>query len=65
MAPPTRRGFGSELIERIVQYELRAKVQRDFSSRGVRCAIEFPLNDRNGYVMMTKGGASQRSVTPA
>ncbi len=65
VAAPTRRGFGSELIERIVQYELEAKVQRDFASRGVRCAIDFPLNDKNGYVMLTKGDASQQSLDPA
>jgi two-component system CheB/CheR fusion protein len=48
---PTRRGFGSQLIERIVNYELQASVQRDFHAEGVRCKIEFPLTDKTGQVL--------------
>ena len=52
--PPTRRGFGSQLIERIVNYELQANVQRDFHAEGVRCKIEFPLTDKTGHVLAVK-----------
>jgi two-component system CheB/CheR fusion protein len=52
--PPTRRGFGSHLIERIVNYELQASVQRDFHAEGVRCKIEFPLTDKTGHVLAVK-----------
>lgn len=52
--PPTRRGFGSQLIERIVNYELQASVQRDFYAEGVRCKIEFPLTDKTGHVLAVK-----------
>ena len=52
--PPTRRGFGSQLIERIVNYELQAKVQRDFHAQGVRCKIEFPLTAKTGHVLAMK-----------
>lgn len=52
--PPTRRGFGSQLIERIVNYELHACVQRDFHAEGMRCKIEFPLTDKTGHVLATK-----------
>ena len=52
--PPTRRGFGSQLIERIVNYELKASVQRDFHAEGVRCKIEFPLTDKTGHVPAVK-----------
>lgn len=52
--PPTRRGFGSQLIERIVNYELQASVQRDFHAEGVRCKIDFPLTDKTGHVLATK-----------
>ncbi|HEY6645143.1 chemotaxis protein CheB [Povalibacter sp.] len=51
VSPPTRRGFGSQLIERIVHYELQATVQRDFLAAGVHCSIEFPLTDKTGYLM--------------
>jgi two-component system CheB/CheR fusion protein len=51
---PTRRGFGTQLIERIVNYDLQANVQRDFHAQGVRCKIEFPLNDKTGHVLALK-----------
>ncbi|MBL8268005.1 chemotaxis protein CheB [Steroidobacter sp.] len=51
VVPPTRRGFGSELIERIVRNDLEADVQRDFLKHGVRCAIAFALSDKTGYVI--------------
>jgi two-component system CheB/CheR fusion protein len=51
---PTRQGFGTQLIERIVSHELRADVRRDFEPEGVRCTIEFPLLDRTGYVMSSR-----------
>jgi two-component system CheB/CheR fusion protein len=51
---PTRRGFGTQLIERIVNYDLHANVQRDFHAQGVRCKIEFPLTDKTGQVLAIK-----------
>jgi len=48
--PPARRGFGSQLIERTVAYDLHASVTRDFLEEGVRCRIEFPLTGKAGYV---------------
>jgi two-component system CheB/CheR fusion protein len=51
VVPPTRRGFGSQLIERIVNYELQANVQRDFLAEGVQCTIEFPLTEKTGYLI--------------
>lgn len=47
---PSRRGFGSGLIERAVAYELGAHVSRDFHPEGVRCTIEFSLTEKTGYV---------------
>jgi two-component sensor histidine kinase len=43
---PRRRGFGQELIERTLPYELKAKTQFTFSPGGLRCVIEAPLNER-------------------
>lgn len=45
VGPPTRRGFGSELIERTLVYELEADVKRDFEPDGLECRIKFPLRD--------------------
>ena len=53
---PTRRGFGSGLIERAVAYELEAEVKRDFRPEGVRCRIEFALTARTGYVRSADKG---------
>lgn len=47
---PTRRGFGSDLTERIARSELQASVERSFDVQGVCCRIEFPLTDSVGYV---------------
>ncbi len=44
---PRRRGFGSELIERTLRYELDAHSELQFTPGGIRCIIEVPLNDRN------------------
>lgn len=42
-SPPERRGFGSELIERAIEYDLGGSARIDFASGGVRCRIEFPI----------------------
>lgn len=40
---PVRRGFGTELIERRIPYELHGAGQLTIDARGAQCAIEFPL----------------------
>lgn len=42
---PRYQGFGSELIERSLLYELDAESRFDFGPDGVRCAIRLPLAD--------------------
>lgn len=44
---PQRRGFGQELIERVLPYELGARTTLTFAPGGVRCEMELPLNERN------------------
>jgi len=41
--PPTRRGYGSELIERALPYQLNAKTRLEFGPDGVRCDILVPV----------------------
>jgi two-component sensor histidine kinase len=43
---PRRRGFGQELIERVLPYELGARTALTFAPGGVRCEIDLPLNER-------------------
>jgi PAS domain S-box-containing protein len=42
---PIRRGFGTELIEQRVPYELAGEATLDVTSHGVRAEIAFPLVD--------------------
>ena len=42
---PTRRGFGTELLERTLVYDLKAKTALDFAAAGLTCTIEVPLSD--------------------
>ena len=43
--PPTRRGFGSRLIEEGVPYELNGEVAHEFPRSGVTCTIDVPLDE--------------------
>src|SRR3954467_434712 len=40
---PTRQGYGRELIERALPYQLNAKTKLDFGPDGVRCEIVVPV----------------------
>lgn len=48
--PPTRRGFGTSLIEGALTYELDARVSRRFEPTGLVCSFEIPLTEEVGYV---------------
>lgn len=43
--PPTRRGFGTELIEGKIPYELGGSGRLAFASEGARCHFELPLRE--------------------
>lgn len=43
---PRRQGFGSELLQRSLPYELQARVALAFEPDGVQCTIALPLGDR-------------------
>ncbi len=42
--PPTRRGFGTRLIERSLARELNGDVQIRFNPEGVLCTVDAPLD---------------------
>jgi len=46
VAPPTRRGFGSRLLERGVARELGGRVTLDFAPGGLVCSILVPQSER-------------------
>jgi two-component sensor histidine kinase len=46
VAAPTRRGFGSRLIERGLAVELGSEAAFSFLPEGLACAIRLPLSDK-------------------
>lgn len=43
VASVRRRGFGTELIEKVVAHELRRPVSLEFAPEGVRCVLRVPV----------------------
>jgi two-component sensor histidine kinase len=41
--PPGRRGFGSQMIEKVLAAELRGEVRLEFPPSGVRCVMDMAL----------------------
>ena len=46
VARPSRRSFGTMLIDSIAPMELDGTVTLDFAPEGVRCVMDFPADDR-------------------
>jgi len=42
VTPPTRKGFGSRVIEQGLTHELEGKVKLDYSPDGIVCTIDVP-----------------------
>lgn len=49
VTPPSRRGFGSRLIERGLAQELNGEVRLVYDPTGVSCQIAMPLPDSDGW----------------
>jgi two-component system CheB/CheR fusion protein len=43
---PKRRGFGLELIERTLAYDLGGRASLEFGANGVHCSVALPADDR-------------------
>jgi two-component sensor histidine kinase len=44
VSPPTRKGFGSTLVERVLRVQLGGEVKTDYAPEGLTIAIKAPLN---------------------
>ncbi|MBV8925641.1 MAG: PAS domain-containing protein [Bradyrhizobium sp.] len=44
--PPQRKGFGSELLERTLAFELKGKTVLAYNGSGLHCTITIPLSRR-------------------
>jgi two-component sensor histidine kinase len=57
---PQRRGFGRELIENVLPYELGAATRFSLEASGLRCEIDLPINERTtGIAASAAGGGRQ------
>jgi two-component system, chemotaxis family, CheB/CheR fusion protein len=54
--PPSRRGFGTTLIERSLSHEFDAVVEREFLPSGMRCSISMPSTVEVIYVAPNRTG---------
>lgn len=56
--PPVKqersRGFGTDLIERIVAHELRHPVELDFDPAGVRCVLLIPVRRPSEFMIRAR-----------
>ena len=46
VTPPTRRGFGSRLLENGLAYDLGGEVRLAFEPTGLVCTIDAPIGER-------------------
>lgn len=44
VSPPSKRGFGSQLIERVLAFELKGEVRITYDPTGIICEIDAPLS---------------------
>lgn len=63
VSKPSRRGFGTELIEKIVAHELRHPVDLSFDEGGVRCTLHVAVRQPGEFALREKyarkGGTTQ------
>ncbi len=52
------RGFGTDLIERIVASELKTPVKLDFAPEGVRCVLTIPVRRPSDFAMRAAKAAA-------
>jgi two-component sensor histidine kinase/CHASE1-domain containing sensor protein len=61
VAPERSRGFGTDLIEKIVAHELRHPVDLQFLPEGVTCTLLVPVRPRSEFEIRSR----KRSTPPA
>jgi two-component sensor histidine kinase len=60
VATPARRGFGLDLIEKVVAHELRSNVDLHFAPDGVRCILRVPVRRSTEFTLRQQGHAAAR-----
>lgn len=54
---PSRRGFGLELIEKIVSHELQSPVELNFAAEGVACRLRVPVRSSAEFAIRQAAAA--------
>ena len=54
VAEPSKRGFGRDLIEKIVAHELSSQVELEFRPEGVECRLQVPVRKLANFAL--RGG---------
>ena len=57
---PRKRGFGTDLIEKIVAHELRHPVELEFAPQGVRCTLLVPVREPSEFELRSDRPATTR-----
>ncbi|MGE5952243.1 MAG: CHASE domain-containing protein [Qipengyuania vulgaris] len=57
---PGKRGFGTDLIEKIVAHELRHPVELEFAPEGVRCTLLVPVREPSEFELRSKSQSTAR-----
>jgi two-component sensor histidine kinase/CHASE1-domain containing sensor protein len=62
VSPDRGRGFGTDLIERIVAHELKHAVQLEFLPEGVRCVLTIPVRQPTQFAMRASRAGSREGA---
>ena len=57
MKPPTRRGFGSTVIERSIRHDLKGDAQVEFAPAGLRALFTIPAAYVHAAPVEVRAGA--------
>ncbi|WFU20853.1 CheR family methyltransferase [Bradyrhizobium sp. CB1717] len=55
VTPPPRKGFGTELLERTLAFELKGQTTMSFNASGLMCLIAIPLTRRTFHTPSLEG----------
>jgi two-component system, chemotaxis family, CheB/CheR fusion protein len=55
VTPRPRKGFGTELLERTVAFELKGRTTLSFNTSGLSCVVAIPLSKRTFHTPSTEG----------
>jgi len=61
--PDRKRGFGSDLIERIVAHELKNPVKLEFAPEGVTCELFISVREPTEFAMRAARAAGRRRTS--